>query len=504
MTRIHLDLDRRIGAVDRRIFGQFIEHLGRCIYGGIYDEGSALSDARGFRRDVLEAARPLRIPILRWPGGNFVSGYHWLDGVGPQGARPRRSELAWYAEESNRFGTNEFIAYCRALDVEPFICVNMGSGTMDEAQAWVEYCNGSGNTSWANLRRAHGHPEPHRVRYWGLGNEMYGSWQIGNSTAQDYVARARNFATLMKRTDPSIQLVGCGQDGVSDWDEIVLAGLADLIDFHSIHLYTGSADHYVNVFQAHQAERAIRICSAMIERVRHVRQIAHPIHIAFDEWNVWYRTRGPADRIAGVEERYTLSDALAIATYLNGFIRHCRAVRIANFAQLVNAIAPIFTRPDGLFLQTIYHPLRLYAEHTLDVALDAHVVCPTLDLPAEAETGSLGRVHHISDLGPFAVLDAAATCDAAGRQICLTVVNRHRDDDVEATIDLGAAAVAGPVGIAEVNGPSVETANSFEAPRAVDARERQATPRGSHFQYRFPAHSVSVLRFAVEADPTAR
>ena len=153
MTRIGIDLDRRIGTVDPRIFGQFIEHLGRCIYGGIYDEGSPLSDARGFRRDVLEAARPLRIPVLRWPGGNFVSGYHWLDGVGPEDQRPRRSELAWYAEESNRFGTDEFIAYCRELGTEPFICVNMGTGTMDEAQAWVEYCNGTGNTSWANLRR---------------------------------------------------------------------------------------------------------------------------------------------------------------------------------------------------------------------------------------------------------------------------------------------------------------------------------------------------------------
>src|SRR6266542_18572 len=202
MARIGIDLSRRIGSVDRRIFGNFIEHLGRCIYGGVYDEGSPRADARGFRTDVLEAARPLRIPVLRW-----------LDGVGPRDTRPRRSELAWYAEESNRFGTDEFIEYCRALGTEPFICVNMGSGTMDEAQAWVEYCNGTGKTSWASLRREHGYPEPHRVRYWGLGNEMYGSWQIGNLNAHDYVVRARAFAMVMKRTDPSIQLVGCGQTG---------------------------------------------------------------------------------------------------------------------------------------------------------------------------------------------------------------------------------------------------------------------------------------------------
>ncbi len=241
----------------------------------------------------------------------------------------------------------------------------MGSGTMDEAQAWVEYCNGTGNTSWANLRRRHGHAEPHRVRYWGLGNEMYGGWQIGNLEARDYVKRARAFAMVMKRTDPTIQLVGCGQTGWTEWDEVVLAGLAEFVDFHSIHLYTGSTDHYTTVMQSHQAERAVRICAALIERVRHMQQIGHPIHIAFDEWNVWYRTRSHADRVGGVEERYTLTDALAVASYLNGFIRQCRVVRMANFAQLVNAIAPIFTSPQGLFLQTIYHPLRLYAEHTL-------------------------------------------------------------------------------------------------------------------------------------------
>jgi alpha-L-arabinofuranosidase len=498
MNRIAIDLGRRLGRVDRRIFGQFIEHIGRCIYGGILAEGSPLSDERGFRRDVLDAVRPLRVPLLRWPGGNFVSGYHWLDGVGPRDQRPRRSELAWYAEESNRFGTDEFVAYCQEIGAEPFICVNMGSGTMDEAQAWVEYCNGTGNTSWANLRRQHGYPEPHRVRYWGLGNEMYGSWQIGNLEAHDYVKKARAFAMLMKRTDPSIQLVGCGQNGWSEWDEIVLGGLAELIDFHSIHLYSGSADHYTNVFQSHQAERAVRIGGALIERVRHAQRIAHPIHIAFDEWNVWYQTRSHADRVSGVEERYTLSDALAIATYLNGFLRHCRTVRIANFAQLVNAIAPIFTRAEGLFLQTIYHPLRLYSQHALEEALDVHVTGETFDLAPPQETESFGRVHHVSDLGPFTLLDAAATCDTGGRRVMIAVVNRDRDRDQLATVDLGRARVMGGIAVAEVNGPEVGAMNSFEEPRVVDVQERRADVAGERFEHRFPAHSVSVLRFQVE------
>src|SRR5919201_1212901 len=211
MARISLDPDRALGRIDRRIFGAFIEHLGRCIYGGIFDEDSPLSDAQGFRRDVLEAARALRPPILRWPGGNFVSGYHWTDGIGPRDQRPRRLELAWHDEESNRFGTDEFIAYCRALGAEPYICINMGTGSLDEAQAWVEYCNGTGNSYWANQRRANGHPEPYRVRYWGLGNEMYGSWQIGAMSAEEYTAAGRRFAAIMHKTDPSIELVSCGQ-----------------------------------------------------------------------------------------------------------------------------------------------------------------------------------------------------------------------------------------------------------------------------------------------------
>jgi alpha-N-arabinofuranosidase len=480
--------------VDRRIFGNFIEHLGRCIYGGVFDEGSPLSDARGFRRDVLDAARPLRVPLLRWPGGNFVSGYHWLDGVGPPSERPRRSELAWYAEESNRFGTNEFIEYCRLLATEPYLCVNMGSGTMDEAQAWVEYCNGTGNTSWANLRRAHGYPEPHRVRYWGLGNEMYGTWQIGHMSAEDYVKKARAFAMVMKRTDPTIELVGCGHNGWSDWDATVLQGLAPIVDYHSIHLYTGSADHYVTVFQSHEAERAVRICAALIERVRHAQQIAHPISIAFDEWNVWYRTRSDADRKGGVEERYNLSDALAIATYLHGFIRNCRTVRIANFAQLVNAIAPIFTSPRGLFLQTIYHPLRLYAEHTRAVALDLHVESPTYDLPPGAEEPGAGRVHHIATLGPFSLLDAVATCDESGRQLTLAVVNRDRDAAHSAVIELIGATASGGSALSEVNGPDVGAMNSFEHPRVVDVQDRKLDQAGRQLEYEFPAHSVTLMR----------
>jgi alpha-L-arabinofuranosidase len=368
---------------------------------------------------------------------------------------------------------------------------------MDEAQAWLEYCNGTGNTHWANLRRQHGYPEPHRVHYWGLGNEMYGGWQIGSLSTEDYVKKAKSFAFVMKRTDPSIELIGCGHNGVSDWDVTVLDGLAPFVDYHSIHLYTGQRDHYATVFQSHQAERAVRICAALIERVRHVQRIEHPISIAFDEWNVWHRTRSLEDRIGGVEERYNLTDALAIATYLNGFLRHCKQVRIANLAQLVNAIAPIFTRRDGLFLQTIYHPLRLYAEHTREIALDVAVDSPTHALAPGEEEGGWGRVHHVADLGPFAMLDATATCDASGAGLTLAVVNRDRDHAHRASIELAEAAVKDDVTVWEVNGADVGATNSFETPRAVDVRESRLDARGHRFQHEFPAHSITVMRVAL-------
>lgn len=488
-ARIKIDLDRQVGTVDPRIFGQFVEHLGRCIYGGLYEEGSQLSDERGFRKDVLEAARGLRVPVLRWPGGNFVSGYHWVDGIGPRDQRPRRLELAWHSEEPNRFGTDEFVEYCRALGAEPYICVNMGTGTMDEAQAWVEYCNGTSNTYWANLRRQNGHPEPYGVKYWGLGNEMYGRWQIGALSANDYVKKAVEFAKVMKWTDPSIQLVSCGLNGWSDWDATVIEGLAPFVDFHSVHIYTGSDDYYSNVFAPHQAERALRVSGTLIERVRYTKGIQRPIHVAYDEWNVWFRARSYE---TALEERYTLADALAVATYLNVFIRYCTTVKIANLAQMVNVIAPIFTSPSGLFLQTIYHPLRLYAEHTQSIALDARVDCETYDLTPELEVTP--SEHRVADLGPFKLLDVAATRDAAGESVTLAVVNRDRDEAIPTTVQLGDGVQVAAVAASEVNGPSPFASNSFDRPDEVAVQERDVAASGDRFDYTFPAHSTTLLR----------
>jgi alpha-N-arabinofuranosidase len=490
-ARVGIDLERTLGRVDRRIFGAFVEHLGRCIYGGVYDPGSPRSDERGFRRDVLDAARALRVPLLRWPGGNFVSGYHWTDGVGPVERRPRRLEIAWHAEEPNTFGTDEFIAYCRELGAEPYVCLNMGTGTIDEARAWVEYCNGSGDTHWANLRRSHGHDEPYGVRYWGLGNEMYGDWQIGSLTADEYVREARRWVNALRRTDPEIELVSCGKDGWSEWDRTVIDGLVRHVDHHSIHIYTGSPDYWSNVLAPHQAERALRTCRTLIDRARYLQRVEREVGIAYDEWNVWYRER---DERSGLEERYTLADALAVGTYLNVFVRQCSALRMANLAQLVNVIAPIVTTPGGLLLQSIYHPLRLCAEHVREVALDPLVRCETV---AHADASGAPWPHRVGDLGPFALLDVAATRDAAGAAVTVTVVNRSLAA-VPAVFEVSRPVGAGGVTWHLVHGESPEAINTFEEPDRVSVRTCPVAATGSRFEVTLPPHSFSCLEVALD------
>ena len=493
-ARVKIDLDRVTAQVDRRIFGGFLEHLGRCIYGGIYDEGSPLSDERGFRLDVLDALRPLNMPLVRWPGGNFVSGYTWTDGIGPQNERPRRLELAWHDVESNRFGTDEYIAYCRELNTEPFICVNIGSGTMEEARSWVEYCNGTEDTYWANLRRANGHEEPHNVRYWGLGNEVYGAWQIGHLSAEDYVKKATEFAKVMSWTDPTIELVSCGDTGSSAWDRTVLEGLAKFVRYHSIHIYTGTSDYTANVYEPHFAEWELDIVRAEIDRVRALQGIEHEIHVAYDEWSVWYRALGAASRL---EERYDLSDALAVAGFLNVFVRQSDIVRIANLAQMVNVIAPIFTSPEGLFLQTIYHPLALLAEHTQTHALATWVDGPTITLPDKVKARE--RILTTARLGELQVLDVAATRNDDRSVLVVSLVNRDEHAALEVTIDLFAGALGGDIARFDVVGDDVHATNDFDRPDAASIQSSTLTGEGSALSLTIPAHTHTVLRIPTVA-----
>jgi alpha-L-arabinofuranosidase len=489
VTRIVVDPARQIGVLDRKVFGGFVEHLGRCIYGGLYAEGSPLADSRGFRRDVLGLLRELRMGVLRWPGGNFVSNYHWADGIGPKDSRPRRPELAWGGEESNRFGTDEYLQYCAELGTEPYICLNMGTGSLEEALAWVEYCNGSGNTAWAARRRDNGRDAPYRVRYWGLGNEMYGDWQVGALSAEEYVQTAARWARAIKMLDPEAILVSCGMNGWNDWDRVVIDGLAPLVDLHSLHIYTGSDDYWTNVLQPHQAERAIHCARALIERAAYVKKITRPPRLAYDEWNVWFRTQDGT-----LEERYTFGDALAVATYLNIFIRNCAWVRMANLAQMVNAIAPIVTTPDRAVTQPIYYPVLLHAQAALDVAVDVHVSAPTVN-PLGTEHHSRWP-HRVADLGPFTLVDAAATVSADRGRLALTVVNRSPDEPQTAEIvlrDLVFDSTAEIRTVTAERGPGARVLPDVEG---ASLEEGSQAPKGATLTLTFPPQSFTVIEVA--------
>jgi alpha-N-arabinofuranosidase len=491
LTHVRIDAGEVIARVNPMIFGQFIEHLGRCIYGGIYEEGSALSDERGFRKDVLAAVKRLHPPVLRWPGGNFVSSYHWEDGVGPKDQRPRRFDTAWYAVEPNHFGTNEFMEYCRAIGTEPYICVNLGTGTIEEAANWVEYCNGTEDTHYANLRRKHGHSEPYRVKYWGLGNEIYGQWQAGHKSAEDYAKVALEAAKMMKWIDPSIRLIACGA-GDPQWDLTVLESLGPVADYISVHFYTGSDDYYETLASVKRADELLRAADSAIEiaaaraRGRQTGGVGFPlrkerVEIAFDEWNIWYRRRDGRDRAVKnkLEEPYNLRDALWTASMLHLFQRWGDKVTMANLAQMVNVIAPIHTTEQGLYLEPTFFPLELYRAHSGDRVVHAFSDGPGYESPATGRT-------------PY--LDICPTT-GPGR-MSIGVVNRHRDRGLRARFEILGAQPARPGKVFTINGSSPEAVNSFEQPNQVAGASRDYTDFGPQFTFEFPAHSITLLELS--------
>jgi alpha-N-arabinofuranosidase len=491
---IQIHTHRHRGEIDKKIFGNFIEHLGRCITGGIFDEGSPLSDKRGFRTDVMTAVKDMNVPLLRWPGGNFSSNYNWMDGIGPRDKRPKRLEMAWGTVEDNRFGTHEFMDYVEAIGAEPYICLNLGTGSWTDAQQWIEYVNGEQDTAITRRRKQNGRDKPWKVKYWGLGNEMDGYWQMGHRSAADYAAFALETAKLAKLTDPGVKLIAAGASNYragSDWigwNRTVLESLRDYADYISIHLYVGNQANDYADFVASPIEMdqkidilAGLINAAMSQRVDHVTgQLAkdgRKLHIAFDEWNVWYRARGDSQRGRRIlEEHYNLEDALVVAGFLNSLVNHADVVKIANLAQLVNVIAHIFTNDKGLFLQTIYYPLQLFARN---------VKGNSLDLLIESPTYKSRRFDSV----PY--IDASASVD--GNSLVLNVVNRHQDQPMEVTIGLEDKRFAGAVSVSEVNGPDIKAENDF-GKMLVTAKDKSISGAGNSLAYGFPPHSYTQLR----------
>jgi len=482
-ARIKIDVDRTIGEVDPLLFGNFAEHLGRMIYGGIYEEGSPLSDANGFRTDVMAAVKGLGVSILRWPGGNFASSYNWYDGIGPRDQRPVRKDLAWDDLESNRFGTDEFLRYAEAIGAEPYICVNLGLGTIDDARNWVEYVNEEKHTYWADLRRRNGREEPYGVKYWALGNEIDGPWQMGHKNAEDYSKFALEAGKAMRAVDPSIKLVASGSSNYGadwiGWNRTVLQQLRNLVDYIAIHTYINNRANNLEQFlgQSHlNVERYIGVTESLIREVR-TGANARPIYIAYDEWNVWYRT-GNREKL---EEVYNFEDALAMGMFFNSFFRHADSVKMANLAQMVNVIAPIMTNAQGLFLQPIYFPIVEYGKQRGNVSLDVWVASPT---------------YRIQNRGPeISYLDVSATRNATTGGIFLNVLNRSQDRDLTASIETGGQVVSNAQ-VWQMNHDDLKATHTFGEDQKVRPATRQEpiAMTSGRFTYTFPAHSLTILQ----------
>lgn len=466
-TRIVLDAAYALDKIDPRIFGGFLEHMGRAVYEGVYDPKSRHADENGFRRDTLNALRQMRMTAVRYPGGNFASGYHWMDGIGPKDQRPTVRELAWQSIEPNQLGTDEFIKMARMMDWTPMITVNLGTGTPEEARNWVEYCNSPVGTKYANLRAQNASEEPYGVKLWCLGNEMDSLWQLGHVPAEQYAILAQQAAKLMKDTDPSIETVACGSCSMKlptymEWDRKVLEYIDSYADYISLHRYVGNpqkdtADYLAVINsidqQIEEMDAACRFVQAKLHsKKRH--------YLCFDEWNVWYRTFGP-EHMNGrgkfapplIEEHYSLEDALVVAGFLNSFIRHADSVKIANIAQIVNVIAPIQTRGDRLLRQSIFYPFAMFASRRDGVAIRPVVIGPGY------ESHSYGWVQFI---------DASAIL---GDQVLhVFLINRSVTENAEIEIDPAAGRIESVHSAEVVSGPGPQANNTYENPDVICSR----------------------------------
>ncbi len=489
-AQIHLDSHRTIAEISPLLFGGFVEHMGRCVYEGIYDPRSKHADQNGLRTDVLDALRAQKYTTIRYPGGNFLSGYNWLDGVGPKSQRPRRRELAWQSLETNQFGTNEFMGFCKEINAAPMMGVNMGTGTIQAAADLVDYCNTPSGTSWAALRAEHGFKDAHNVKYWCVGNEMDGPWQMGHLSAQEYGAKAREAAKLMRWMDPSIETILCGSSNdrmptYPEWDRVALEETWEQMDYLSIHYYAGNRENDTASFLASAVpfEHYVDTLEGTLRYVKAKTRSKHDIYLSWDEWQVWYK----GDPAQGnwteaphlCEEMYNLEDMLVVAQWLNVFLRKSHVLKIACVAQIVNVISWLQTKGDELLKQPSYYAFMLMSNHAKGQALDVKVTADRI------ETAQYGDV---------STLDVSASYDEASGAGAIFIVNRSQTDSVVTeliwqdgrTVSLGEAW--------QISGTDPKALNTWENPNAITALPIAAPKMdGGKATIQLPPMSFTVL-----------
>ena len=509
MYKITVNPGRKIGTINRNIYGHFTEHAFRNIYGGMYDPDSQLSNESGLRTDVIELLKEVRTPLLRYPGGNFVSNYHWEDGIGPRKDRKKRYEYAWDTVEDNQFGTNEFIQLCRTVGAEPYICCNMGTGTIDEAMNWVEYCNSIRDTHYADLRRQNGFNEPFNVKYWGLGNECYGPWQMGAFlSAKEYAWKALEFGKAIRFADPNAHLTACGFESDPAWNIEVLGVLKNMINSISVHHY--SVDW--GCFDLNDYHQLMSISVFVDELVKSVRaaiegvtgNIHHPITVSLDEWNLF----GWAIERVDDNSFYTLENGIVTASILNTLIRNCNIVDMANYSVFVNINGAIQTGSEGVVLRPQFHVFKLFTNHMGGVLVDSEVASERfeVDMPVdrrvfrdflnEAAVKQGGRLRsdverHVRRNVKY--LDSVSTIDEANREISISLINKNPEQDIDCTIEMSNA-----MGIKNARMYSIWSADlkdfNSEGKETIGIESSEPGINDEKIKIKIPRHSIHVLK----------
>ena len=468
---IKIDFDRKIGTVDPNIYGAFVEPIRTVVYGNIYDPKSSFADENGFRKDFIKLVSELKIPVVRWPGGNYVSGYNWEDGIGPKDQRPARLDLAWHQVETNAMGTDEYVKLCKLIGAENFICINAGTGTLDQARNWVEYCNYEKGTWYSDLRRKYGNEAPYKVKYWALGNEIDGPWQMGQKNAEDYVKFALEAAKLMQWVDKDIKLIASGasnykpDNGWIDWNDYVLTHMTGTIDYLSVHRYATEALGSDRSFSGMMClgldlDQKIETVEALIHKAMMKTGSKKPVYISFDEWS------------AGFGNSITAS--LMVAQHLNSFIRHADIVRMANITMLSSLVG---YSPEGAFKNALFQAFYLYSNNCSGTALDVSVSC-------EKYSNDVFK-----DI-PY--LDVTAVVNDSTGSLVINVVNRHETNPLAADIVMQTGEFTGNAKAYEVNGKIAAPGNP-RASEPVNSTSSDVKFKGNILKYTFPAHSLTQL-----------
>jgi alpha-N-arabinofuranosidase len=510
-ARVVLRRSESRGELDRRVLGSFLEHLGRAIYTGVYEPGSRAADAKAFRTDVAREVKELGVPIIRYPGGNFVSGYNWLDGVGPKAQRPVVLDRAWNSIDTNQFGTNDFIEWCGLVGAEPLLGMNFGTGTVDMAVAYVEYCNVERGTRWSDLRRTHGYERPHNVRYWCLGNEMDGPWQIGQLQAREYGRKARDAAKQMRVIDRDLQLIACGSSGTFmptylTWDREVLEECYDQVNGISLHAYYGNTKAWSGDSTARflamnlDMDRHIHEIAAVCDYVQGLQRSSKRLWLSFDEWNVWYRARdGKAmdgQRTAAprlLEEVYNLEDALLVGGFVNTLLRNSDRVRVACLAQLVNVIAPLVTSETGVLRQTTYYPYSWALRYARGRVLDLRVEAETYPIKGAGLQADFARDADV----PF--VDVAATIDDSAGQAAVLLLNRDLEGERETVLEFQDVVPTRVLTCETLTGTDLKAVNTFAEPRRVAPQRLDPPAAGARMTFKLPPRSYTIAHLAVRA-----